>query len=662
MSSLGKAFQKPSDATATTIVVSVLLLAVYAASLAPSVTLWDAGEFQAAAASLGIPHPPGTPLYILLANTWARVLGFIPFSVALNLLSAFCTAIACGLLGGLMTRWTGSRLTGIAGGITAGSMLAVWLNATETEVYAVSMLLAVLMVVAGERAGSRDSLGYRALLAYLIGLAIPIQISALVAAPPAIFLAAMTPGGTRPEPRHVLSLGGVLAIVIAVSSGSVGLAAVGMCALVVGMLWRRPDAIRRPLEPVALVLVAGVALTATMFMLVRAAHDPLINQGNPSTLGAMMDVVTRQQYPLPGIWPRRAPVWIQLLNLVQYADWQVASGLDSSVSASWWRTPWSVLGLVLLVSGARWHWRRDRRSAWGTVALLASATLGIVVVLNLSAGPSILDRILPPGALHEPRERDYFFALGFATAGLWIGAGAVRAAQRWLTARSGLVTPAALGIAALPVALNWSAATRRPDALIAPTFAEALLASVPPQSVLLLAGDNDTYTVWYRQAVLGERRDVVPITISLLGADWYREEQRRRYRLLDSTVATAWHGERPTLAALVAGARREGRPVTASMSVSPALRRELAPGWALGGLAYVATGDTVSRIDIIDSARTTAVANLIEARLGFTPRGRDPASAYVARLLRCPASILQLGSGTEGRGEIASLDSRCNFK
>ena len=86
------------------------------------------------------------------------------------------------------------------------------------------------------------------------------------------------------------------------------------------------------------------------------------------------------------------------------------------------------------------------------------------------------------------------------------------------------------------------------------------------------------------------------------------------------------------------------------------LRRDLAPGWALGGLAYVATGDTVPRGDIVDAARTTAVATLIEARLGLTPRGRDPASAYVARLLRCPGSILQLGSSAEGRGEIASLD------
>jgi hypothetical protein len=148
----------------------------------------------------------------------------------------------------------------------------------------------------------------------------------------------------------------------------------------------------------------------------------------------------------------------------------------------------------------------------------------------------------------------------------------------------------------------------------------------------------------------------------LLGAGWYREEQRRRYHLLDSTVAAVWHGERPTLAALVAGARREGRPVAASMSLSPELRRQLAPAWALGGLAYNATGDTVSRGDRVDSARTRAVANLIERRLGFTPRGRDPAGAYIVRLLRCPASILQLGSGADGRGDLASLDSRCNFK
>src|SRR6185503_16085761 len=172
------------------------------------------------------------------------------------------------------------------------------------------------------------------------------------------------------------------------------------------------------------------------------------------------------------------------------------------------------------IPGARWHLKRDRRGTIATGLLLASATLGVVAVLNHSAGPSILDRVLPPGALHEPRERDYFYALGFATAGLWIGAGAVAVTRRWMSSTPRLVAPVALGMAALPAALNWNAATRRPDGMIASTYGEALLASAPERALLLLAGDNDSYTVWYRQSVLGERRDVVPVTIPLLAATW----------------------------------------------------------------------------------------------------------------------------------------------
>ncbi|HEV7836530.1 MAG TPA: DUF2723 domain-containing protein, partial [Gemmatimonadaceae bacterium] len=67
----------------------VLLLFVYMLTLAPSVTLWDSGEFLAAIHSLGIPHPPGTPLYVLLGKVWSMALGSVfGFARSINLLSA----------------------------------------------------------------------------------------------------------------------------------------------------------------------------------------------------------------------------------------------------------------------------------------------------------------------------------------------------------------------------------------------------------------------------------------------------------------------------------------------------------------------------------------------------------------------------------------------
>lgn len=637
------------------------LLGIYATTLAPSVTLWDAGEFQAAIASLGIPHPPGTPLYILIASAWARVLGAVPFSLAVNLLSAVATAIACALLAGLIAGWTRSRLAGIASGLCAGTMLAVWQNATETEIYALSMLLGVLMVVVGDRAGARDSQRLRVLLAWLMGLAVAIQISALMAAPAAILLASSGPGTPRPAPRRLASLGGVLAFVIGCSVGSALLVAAGIAAVVAAAVGKG-IAGRSRIEGATLLAVAALGMSAILFMLVRAGQDPLINQGNPATFSAMMDVVTRQQYPLPGLWPRQAPVWIQVLMLVQYADWQVASGLDLSMAASWWRTPWSVAALLLALAGARWHWRQDARSARGTAVLLLLASLGVVAVLNLRAGPSILDRVLPPGARHEPRERDYFFALAFATVGAWVGAGAVVVSRR-LVSSPRLAATTALAVAALPVLLNWRAANRRPDGMLATTFGESLLASAPRNAVLLVAGDNDSYTTWYRQSVLDERRDVVPVTISLLPAGWYREEMARRHGLLDPATVAGWRGHEETLQALVAAAQRQGRPVAAAVTVAHTLRSRLAPAWTLGGMAYVAAGDSTPRPDMVDTVATRAVADLVARRQPVASSGRDPASVYVAGVLRCPAAALRSGGVTpSGEPQAVLLDSRCNFK
>ena len=99
-----------------------MLLACYVTTLAPGVTFWDAGEFIAAAHVFGVPHPPGTPLYVALGRAWTLLLGdVIGVARAMNLLSAVATASA-GALAARIVAQGGARRES-AWGAVAGALL-----------------------------------------------------------------------------------------------------------------------------------------------------------------------------------------------------------------------------------------------------------------------------------------------------------------------------------------------------------------------------------------------------------------------------------------------------------------------------------------------------------------------------------------------------------
>jgi Protein of unknown function (DUF2723). len=134
-------------------VVILVLLFVYHATLAPTVTYWDAGEFLSAIHALGIPHPPGTALFVLVANVWTKIFSpWLGFAYSVNIFSAVCTAAACGVFAYLMQRWTGNSAAAIAGALTAGLMSSVWLNATETEVYSPALLVSLVLFLVADQA------------------------------------------------------------------------------------------------------------------------------------------------------------------------------------------------------------------------------------------------------------------------------------------------------------------------------------------------------------------------------------------------------------------------------------------------------------------------------------------------------------------------------
>ena len=67
---------------------------IYMITMAPTTSFWDCGEFIATAITLGVPHPPGTPFYLLLGNFFSQLPTFSDFGARVNLISPIFSALA----------------------------------------------------------------------------------------------------------------------------------------------------------------------------------------------------------------------------------------------------------------------------------------------------------------------------------------------------------------------------------------------------------------------------------------------------------------------------------------------------------------------------------------------------------------------------------------
>ncbi len=129
---------------------------IYRLTLAPTFSFWDCGEFIACSYILGIPHPPGSPLFILLGRIFSvlpiasdicvRVNLISPLSQAAATLFAYLTIvrmISFWYRDGEMTAWKKaiSYIGGVVGALFMAFGTTNWSNAVEAEVYGLSMLI-----------------------------------------------------------------------------------------------------------------------------------------------------------------------------------------------------------------------------------------------------------------------------------------------------------------------------------------------------------------------------------------------------------------------------------------------------------------------------------------------------------------------------------------
>ena len=534
-------------------------------TLAPTVTLWDAGEFITAAKVLGVPHPPGTPLFVLMGHVWADVVRIGSYAWRMNLMSASFSASGAGcyflvahrLLAG-ETRWLRT------GGAAAAAFLSAfafthWQNSNETEVYTVATFsIAAMSWLCVRWRDIRGQDGARAshlllLIIYLAALSIGNHLLALLVGPAvSVFIAytlRTTPAVVTTDRQAEWAEWAVLTtlwiVLIAVGLGSTKLLIVGGVFLLAGVVFCIVSG-SAAFSALA-IAIAAVGVSVYAFLYIRSGLQPLLNEAAPDNWTNLLAVIRREQFGsrglfdnpmVPGGFRTLTVFFQQFVNFFQYCSWQWARALPA--------VPMVAVALVFVLLGAAGFELTRERDA-GLAALLGVLWLvtgvGLVLYMNFKAGFSLYWDRYTSIELHEVRERDYFFDVSFQMWGVFAALGVARLAAI-LAARRRAVVGIALGVVVtiFPFGANFMAASRRhgADAYAARDFAYNLLQSVEPYGVLFGFGDNDTFPVWYLQEVEGVRQDVTLINLSLANLDWYlRQLAQRPIRPFDPSGAPA---------------------------------------------------------------------------------------------------------------------------
>ena len=474
---------------------ALVVFGLYLLTLAPTVQYWDAPEYMAAAHGFGIPHPPGNPLFVLLAHVWGLLPLAADYGKRINLFAAFTSACSAGLWFMITERWLQPIvpvrvvrcIAAFTGTIAGAAAFTVWNQSVVNEkVYTVSLLTITLVLWLAIRWSDQGPGARRDNLIVLI-----------------VYLLILTTA------NHQMGL----------------LAGPAVLALVLMVDWR---VMFSPRVLVASAVALLVALTVYLILPLRAMHHPYMNEGDPQTWQALSDVLGRAQYGKPSVTDRQATFVAQIGMWIQYFTWQWGRDLTDRVQGLF-AIGFGVLGLL----GAVRHWMAERRQAIAMITLMFTVTIALIFYLNFKYGYSEF-----PGQqlIREVRERDYFFIVSYSAWGVWVAMGLATlmewfqeglqarvpaAPQRWL-----LVSPVA-ALALIPLWTNHLSAPRSGETM-ARDFAHDLLNSLEPYAVIITGGDNDTFPLWYAQEVDHVRQDVTVIVTSLGNINWYLEQAQNR--------------------------------------------------------------------------------------------------------------------------------------
>jgi hypothetical protein len=186
-------------------IVFAIAAATYMFTAESSASLWDCGEFIAAADKLQVVHPPGAPLFLMIGRLFAIVAPsqeMVP--VMMNYFSALSTAFAVLFLFWIITMLARKLIlkaneeatlgqtiaimgAGLVGALAATFSETMWFSAVEGEVYALStFFIAIVLWAMMKWEANADKQGgdrWLIMIAFLVGLSIGVHLLSLLVIP-----------------------------------------------------------------------------------------------------------------------------------------------------------------------------------------------------------------------------------------------------------------------------------------------------------------------------------------------------------------------------------------------------------------------------------------------------------------------------------------------
>jgi hypothetical protein len=279
---------------------ALIALITYVITVAPTVSFWDCGEFIASAYTLGIPHPPGRPFFILFVRAVMICLPMVEeIAKRANYISAFASSatvfMAVIFIWELLAKLTKNTSNFIfAAASLSGALLLTfadtfWFNAVEAEVYNLIMFITLLISYMGfkyyycQDEGQRTR--YLVFICYLTFLGVGFHLFAMLIIP-AVFVLVLLANG-RPlkdlgERWPLWVSGTVLCSLIYAISNFITWSLILLVVLFVMWLTAKESRFYKDISlSLALTIIALIGFSTHLYIPIRSALKPTINENAP---------------------------------------------------------------------------------------------------------------------------------------------------------------------------------------------------------------------------------------------------------------------------------------------------------------------------------------------------------------------------------------------